>query len=300
MQTAGLQGTVMLVGDSMSRFAFDELVAWLRREGKPLRCVDADGPVWRPAGGTNKPLPAEAAAVLELASADRYERRPADCTRRSLRLLSRRLNLPPLATAPGAETFYDELFAPAGRGGVVVLHMGLWVGALARHEAFASHGSRHARYAAAVGAFHASIRAFFELACRKPDWPRLVLQQHLPQHFATATGEFGRSTTRPGCRALGKGAARDVWGRMVAPVLDAAAAAARSRGGRCARRVQMLRGFWPLVERSDEHPGRLAARGRGGGNGSRADCTHWLPCSSAMNLQLRLLLDAVAAPATVE
>jgi hypothetical protein len=89
---------------------------------------------------------------------------------------------------------------------------------------------------------------------------------------------------------------------MVAPIIDAAAEAhaeARRIGGSCARSVHFLRGFWPMVDRHDEHPGSATAGGHdAGANRSRlerVDCTHWLPCSSAMNLQLRLLVGAVTS-----
>ena len=51
------------------------------------------------------------------------------------------------------------------------------------------------------------------------------------------------------------------------------------------RALEVLPSFWPLVALHEEH---TAWRGRR--NSSRADCTHWLPCSSAMHLQLRLLV----------
>jgi hypothetical protein len=128
---------------------------------------------------------------------------------------------------------------------------------------------------------------------------------HLPQHFATPTGEFteaGTSRRRPGCRALDQRAAHAVWDRFVAPIIDAAAethAEALRGGGSCTQSIHFLRGFWPMVDRHDEHPGSIAAGGHGAGANSsrlrRVDCTHWLPCSSAMNLQLRLLLGAVTS-----
>jgi len=284
----------MLVGDSLSRYMFDELLAWLHRMGRSLRCVNSLNVVWHSSGD---PSP-EAVAVDELASADRYERWPVDCRGHNLRIFSRRMNLLPPSGATGAESFYDALFAPVGRDGIVVIHLGLWVGALARHAAFARYGGRRARQAAALSSFQRSVRILFQLACRKHGWPRIVWRMHLPQHFATPSGEYaesGASRRRPGCRALGQRAAHAVWDRLVAPVIDAAA----ERGGSCTRSIEFLRGFWPMVERHDEHPGNAAASGHGAGANrsrlERADCTHWLPCSSAMNLQLRLLLGAVSS-----
>ncbi len=79
----------------------------------PARCASAPQPVWKP----SRALDAEQAAVLDLASADRYERPPLDCERLGLRLSARRLNLLPHAEAPGAESFFDALFAPVSGAG---------------------------------------------------------------------------------------------------------------------------------------------------------------------------------------
>lgn len=60
-----VRGRVMLIGDSTSRYAFDELVAWLRRRGQPLMCRNTSQPKWTlPSGRQLRP---EHAAVVLLA-----------------------------------------------------------------------------------------------------------------------------------------------------------------------------------------------------------------------------------------
>jgi hypothetical protein len=85
LEAGALQGRVMLVGESLSRSAFDELLTWVRRMGSSLRCVDTPDVV-RHTGAVRSP---EATAVDE----HRYSRRPVGCTGQNLRPFSRRMNL---------------------------------------------------------------------------------------------------------------------------------------------------------------------------------------------------------------
>ena len=59
-----VRGRVMLIGDSTSRYAFDELVAWLRRRGQPLMCRNTSQPKWTlPSGRQLRPEHAAVATV---------------------------------------------------------------------------------------------------------------------------------------------------------------------------------------------------------------------------------------------
>ena len=272
-----------------------------------MHCQDAAEIIWKPkSGGPVRLTPEQMRAVSELSMADHYERHAADCKRQDMRLISHRLNLLPPASAVNAGSFYQSLFAPLGRDGVVVFHLGLWVGALARHKSFAKHGTMKSRHEAAASYFKQSVRALFELACSRQDWPRLVWQLSLPQHFATVMGEYDESqiaNQQTGCRPMSKIAAQALWEHRILPVINAADEVhgkTYGEAGGCRQRLRLLRGFWPLVERYEDHPGRVIGRTRkgmkrNGSAGFRYDCTHWLPCSSAMNLQLRLLIGALAA-----
>ena len=256
------------------RYQFDELLAWLRRLGAPLRCVTVKQPEWSGGGS----------AMRALLASDAYERPPVDCRRPGLVLMARRLNLLPPEGADGAAAFLSRLVAPAGVGGAVVISVGLWYPMLARHPAFEPGEPDAERRAAAARALLADgARGLARLACTRRDWPRLLWREALPQHFGR-TGEFTPGAARDAsCASLTDDAARRLHDRLVAPALEAVAASHAQPG--CHRALEVLPSFWPLVALHEEH---TAWRGRR--NSSRADCTHWLPCSSAMHLQLRLLV----------
>jgi hypothetical protein len=122
-----LSGRFLFAGDSLMRYQFDELIAWLRRVGTPMQCNTAIQPTWNGRSG----------AIQELIASDTYERPPVDCVGHGglLVMMARRLNLlpPPGVDAAG---FLSTLFAPASSSGVVVLNAGLWYGMLARRPSF--------------------------------------------------------------------------------------------------------------------------------------------------------------------
>ena len=81
-----------------------------------------------------------------------------------------------------------------------------------------------------------------------------------------------------------------MFARMVAPVLSIVSGEVRVPG--C---LGLIRSFWPLVPRFADHIGVGAGRADNRtARPARVDCTHWLPCSSAMRLQLSLLLRGIA------
>ena len=277
-----LRGRFLFLGDSIMRYQFDELVAWLRRLGAPLRCVAAEQPEWRGGGS----------AMHALLASDAYERPPVDCSRPVLTLMARRLNLLPPAGADGAAAFLSRLVAPAGAGGVVIINVGLWYPMLARHPAFEPGEADTERRAAAARALLADgAWGLARLACARRDWPQLLWREALPQHFGR-TGEYAPGGAREAsCGPLAESAAVRLHARLAKPAIEAVAASHAQPG--CQRPVEVLPSFWPLAAMHEEH---TAWRGRL--NASRADCTHWLPCSSAMHLQLRLLVAGLSAVRT--
>ena len=255
-----------------------------------------------------------AAALRDLMNVDRYDSRPTDCVRAGLRLSVRRLNLLPTSEAE-AEALLSPLLRSMGADGVVLVNAGLWHGPLSRHEALqsrraASRGRRRqqARGAAATALsgdddddgtptavsealqlVHAGAMALLRVACRRQDWPQLLWRETLPQHFASG-GVFRANASRQACRPLADDAAARIYQRTVAPTTEAWRRAAGDE--RCRTAVGVLPTFWPLVARHRDHEG-FHMRAVASQRTARADCTHYLPCSGAMMLLNRLLLDAV-------
>ena len=259
---------LLMLGDSTVRYQFDAILSWLRRSGATVHCKPAKPPTW------SDPMLAESA----------YDNLPVDCSSPTRGFAAARmLNLLPGAGARGAAQFYDEMFAPAGPNGVVVLSAGPWYGVKRRRKSPAE----------AAAELQADFAALQRLACaRGAAWPRLLWREQLPQHFEGGGAYRGKVTKA--CAPLGAADAAAVYARSSAPLLATVRAAAAAG---CARPLGWIPAFWPLVGRHDEHLERAFRGGGANANASRtaqrADCTHYLACSSSMRLLNRLLLSAV-------
>eukprot|EP00966_Prymnesium_polylepis_P118940 2749089-Prymnesium_polylepis.1 len=83
--------------------------------------------------------------------------------------MARRLNLLPPSHEAGGAAFLSRLVAPVGRSGTVLVNVGLWYGALARHPAFEHATADSERRAEAARAVLADgVRALVRLACERP------------------------------------------------------------------------------------------------------------------------------------
>lgn len=145
-----------------------------------------------------------------------------------------------------------------------------------------SSAAKHAKREAARAALKSSVRSLTRLACESRGWPKLLWREGLPQHFG-ASGEFKKGSS---CQPLREQAARRFHSQWVAPPLQEIAASHSQHS--CIKAVETIRSFWPLVPLHEDH-----TRLTNGGKGKPADCTHWLPCSSAMYIQLQLLIGGI-------
>ena len=294
-----LRGSVMLVGDSLSRYQFMALVAAVRRVGRPLACSDVEQPVLSNRTADGAALLAERSEFVEMMTRDAYGGAAVDCRASGLSLHYRRLNLlpPPELPTLALRRFYDALFEPLlGRSGVAVLSAGAWYGAWAKqtHEARRRRAGGAEAEEEGLRLFRAGVEALLGLACSAPAWPWLLWREATPQHFEGG-GEY-RAAAAARCAPLEPSAAARTYAKLVTPVLEALE---RHRGrGRCGAGheppLRVLPAFWPLVPRHTDHLGLQTPSSAGGASKARADCTHWRPSSPAMGVLNALLLDALS------
>lgn len=300
----------MFIGDSLTQYQFDALLAWLRRAGMPMRCTkvaESESGFTNGASSSTALKRRRHAAIREMMTVAKYEGANMDCMRPGLTLMLRRLNLLPL---PGTALtrYLDAIFAPLGglsEGSVAVINVGLHYGPLSRHAAFSDQAGRSsAALAAALAMLHEGVGALARAACfRGNTWPRIIWREHTPQHFANggeysasshalagssrlrATGKRRRAATSwrenaskapLGCMPLSRDEAGAMYDHLARPsvaALASASAAAAAAFGKpleeCARRIELIPAFWPLVARHEDH-----AEWRGRAAGKRtADCT---------------------------
>ena len=203
----------MFVGDSLTQYQFDALLAWLRRAGMPMRCtkVDEAGLRFLSAADSNKVAAGlkkrrRHEAIREMMISAKYDGANLDCMRPGLTLMLRRLNLLPLP-ATALTRYLDALLAPLGGvsdGSVAVINVGLHYGPLSRHAAFSTNAVRDGNgggrggsdaLAAALAMLHEGVGALARAACfRGGSWPRIIWREHTPQHFADG-GEYSAAAS---------------------------------------------------------------------------------------------------------